>query len=67
MSVSLTAVAAPNSYSYTQKNTYQNCTDTYRVRGQAADAEGSISVDGTSLEAFGQIGSETFAFSSRCH
>jgi hypothetical protein len=66
LSVSLSAVAAPNSYSYTQKNTFENCTDTYRVRGDVADAEGSISVDGTSLSAFGQIGSETFAFSSRC-
>ena len=66
VSASIAAVSDPNSYSYTQKNTFENCTDTYRVRGDVADAEGSISVDGTSLSAYGQIGSETFAFSSRC-
>jgi hypothetical protein len=66
VSVDLTAIGSPNAYSYTQKNQYQNCTDTYRVRGQAADAEGTITVDGASLDAFGQIGSETFAFSTRC-
>ena len=66
VSVSLSAVADPSSYSYTQKSTFGNCTDTYRVRGEAADAEGSIDIDGTSLSAFGQITSESFAFSSRC-
>lgn len=66
VSVSLNAVGSPNSYSYTQKNQYQNCTDTYRVRGQAADAEGTIVLNGTSLDAFGQLGEESFAFSTRC-
>jgi hypothetical protein len=66
LSVSLSAVAEPNSYAYTQKNTFENCTDTYRVRGDVADAEGSIDIDGTSMSAYGQIGSESFAFSSRC-
>ena len=66
VSVDLSAIGSPNAYSYTQKQQFENCTDTYRVRGQAADAEGTITVDGTSLDAFGQIGSETFAFSSRC-
>jgi hypothetical protein len=66
VSLSMTAIGASNGYSYTQKQEYENCTDTYRVRGQARDAEGTISVDGTTLDAFGQIGSETFAFSSRC-
>jgi len=66
LSISLTAVSSPNAYSYTQKNQYQNCTDTYRVRGQAADAEGTIVLNGTSIDAFGQIGEESFAFSTRC-
>jgi len=66
LSVDLTAVSDPNAYSYTQKQQYQNCTDTYRVRGEASDAEGTIDVDGTTLEAFGQLGDETFAFSTRC-
>ena len=56
----------PNAYSYTQKQQYQNCTDTYRVRGEASDAEGTIDLDGTTLEAFGNLGDETFAFSTRC-
>lgn len=66
LSVSLDAVGSPNAYSYTQKNQYQNCTDTYRVRGQAADAEGTIVLNGSSIDAFGQLGSESFAFSTRC-
>jgi hypothetical protein len=65
-SADLTAVSGVNAYSYTQKNQYENCTDTYRVRGESRDAEGSIVVDGTTLPAFGQLGAETFAFSSRC-
>jgi hypothetical protein len=67
VSADLTAVSGPNAYSYTQKNQYENCTDTYRVRGEASDAEGTISFDGTTLDAFGQLGDESFAFSSRCH
>ena len=66
LSVSLDAVGSPNAYSYTQKNQYQNCTDTYRVRGEAADAEGTIVLNGASIDAFGQLGSESFAFSTRC-
>ena len=66
VSVDLAAISSPNAYSYTQKQQYENCTDTYRVRGQAADAAGTITVDGASLDAFGNIGSETFAFSTRC-
>ena len=66
VSLSLDAVAAPVGYSYTQKSTYGTCTDTQRVKGQASDAEGTMVVNGTSSAAFGQIGSETFAFSSRC-
>jgi hypothetical protein len=66
LSVSLDAVGSPNAYSYTQKNQYQNCTDTYRVRGEAADAEGTILLNGSSIDAFGQLGSESFAFSTRC-
>ena len=66
LSVSLAAVGSPNAYSYTQKNQYQNCTDTYRVRGEAADAEGTIVLNGSSIDAFGQLGSESFAFSTRC-
>ena len=66
VSVNLDAVAAPGAYSYTQKNTFQNCTDTQRVRGQASDAEGSIVLNGTSMDAFGQIGAESFTFSERC-
>jgi hypothetical protein len=60
------AIGSPNAYSYTQKQQYETCTDTYRVRGQSVDAAGTIGVDGASLDAFAQIGSETFAFSSRC-
>ena len=67
VSLSLAAISDPNSYSYTQKQEYENCVDTYRVKGQSADAEGTMVVNGSSLDAFGQIGSETFAFSSRCH
>jgi hypothetical protein len=66
LSLSLAAVSSPNSYSYTQKQQYGTCVDTYRVQGQATDAEGSIGVNGSSLSAFGQIGSESFAFSTRC-
>ncbi|MFL5684418.1 MAG: hypothetical protein ACJ77D_00010 [Chloroflexota bacterium] len=66
VSAELTAVSGLNAYSYTQKQQYQNCTDSYRVRGEASDAEGSIVVDGTTFDAFGQLGHETFAFSSRC-
>jgi hypothetical protein len=67
LSVSLTAFGSPNAYSYTQKNQFENCTDTYRVKGQAAEAEGTIVLNGVSIDAFGNIGSESFAFSSRCH
>lgn len=67
VSLSLAAISDPNAYSYTQKQEYENCVDTYRVKGQSADAEGTMVVNGSSLDAFGQIGSETFAFSSRCH
>jgi hypothetical protein len=66
VSLSLTAVSTPNAYSYTQKNQYQNCTDTFRVKGQSRDAEGTLSVNGTSQDAFGSIGAESFAFSTRC-
>ena len=66
LSVSLDAIGGSNAYSYTQKQGYENCTDTYRVRGDVADAEGTIVVNGTSLDAYGQIGAESFAYSSRC-
>ncbi|HET9520235.1 MAG TPA: hypothetical protein VFO73_04230 [Candidatus Limnocylindrales bacterium] len=66
VAMSLTAFGDPNSYSSTQKNEYGNCIDTYRIRGQASDAEGTIEIDGASLFAFGQIGEESFTFSSRC-
>jgi hypothetical protein len=66
VSLSLTAISDPNSYSYTQKYQYGTCIDTYRVRGESRDAEGSIVINGSTLDAFGQIGSETFAFSTRC-
>jgi hypothetical protein len=67
LSLSLAAIGDPNSYSYTQKNEYQNCVDTYRVKGEAADAEGTLVINGSSLAAYGQIGSESWAFSTRCH
>jgi hypothetical protein len=67
VSLSLTAIGDPIPYSYTQKSTYGSCTDTYRVKGAVADAEGTLAVNGTALSAFGQIGSEAFAFSTRCH
>jgi len=66
VSLTLAAVAAPVAYSYSQKSTFQNCTDTQRVKGQASDAEGSIVINGASMDAFGQIGAESFSFSSRC-
>lgn len=66
VAMSLTAFADPISYSSTHKEQYGNCTDTYRIRGQASDAEGTIEIDGASLFAFGQIGQETYTFSSRC-
>ena len=66
VSLSLTAVGDPIAYSYTNRNKFGNCVDTYRVRGSAADAEGTLDVNGSSLAAYGQIGSESFAFSSRC-
>ena len=66
LSLSLTAVSDPIPYSYTQRNRYGDCVDTYRVAGDAADAEGTLELDGTVLDAYGQIGSENFAFSSRC-
>lgn len=66
VAMSLIAFGDPNSYSYTQKSEYGNCVDTYRIRGQASDAEGTIEIDGASLAAFGQIGQESYTFSSRC-
>lgn len=66
VSLSLATVGAPNVYSYTQKNQFENCTDTYKVKGQSAEAEGTIVVNGTSMDAFGSIGAESFVFSSRC-
>jgi hypothetical protein len=66
LSLSLTAVSSPNAYSYTQKQQYGTCIDTYRVRGESRDAEGTVVINGSTLDAFGQIASETFAFSSRC-
>jgi hypothetical protein len=66
VSVSLTGSGDGNAYSYTQKDQFENCTDTYRVRGERAPAEGTIVLNGTEMSAFGEIGSETFAFSSRC-
>jgi len=66
VSVSLTGSGDGNAYSYTQKDQFENCTDTYRVRGERAPADGSIVLNGTEMSASGEIGSETFAFSSRC-
>lgn len=66
VSVSLTAFGDPNSYSFSQKNEFGDCVDTVRVRGESSDAEGTLTVDGTELFAFGQIGSESFAVSTRC-
>jgi hypothetical protein len=66
LSVSLSAVSASNSYSRTEKYQYGTCIDTYRVRGESRDAEGTLVINGSTLDAFGQIGSETFAFSTRC-
>ncbi len=66
VSVSLTAFGDPNSYSFTQKNEFGDCVDTVRVRGESSDAEGTLTVDGTELFAFGNIGSESFAVSTRC-
>lgn len=66
VSVDMWAIADPVPYSFTYRSSWQNCTDTYRVRGEAAEAEGTVTVDGTELAAYGQIGSETFAFSTRC-
>ena len=66
LSVSLDAVGGPTSYSRTEKYQFENCTDTYRVRGEQAQAEGTITVDGTTSDAFANIGSESFTFSSRC-
>lgn len=66
VSVDLAAVSSPTEYSRTERYQFENCTDTYRVRGSAAWAEGTIEVDGSTLAAFGEIGSETFQFSSRC-
>jgi hypothetical protein len=66
LSLSLSAVSASNSYSRTEKYQYGTCIDTYRVRGQSRDAEGSLVINGSTLDAFGQIASESFAFSTRC-
>lgn len=66
LSLSLTAIGDPIPYSYTHRDKYGDCVDTYRVAGDAADAEGTLDLDGTTLDAYGQIGSESFAFSSRC-
>ena len=66
VSADLTAVSGPNAYSYTSKNQFENCIDTYRVRGENSEAQGSIVVDGTTVDAYGQLGAETFAFSTRC-
>lgn len=60
------AIAEPVPYSYTSRSQWQNCSDSYRVRGESAEAQGTVTVDGTELAASGQIGSETFAFSTRC-
>lgn len=66
VSVSLSAIAEPVPYSFTSRSQWQNCSDSYRVRGESAEAQGTVTVDGTELAASGQIGSETFAFSTRC-
>jgi hypothetical protein len=66
VSLSLTAVGDPNSYSFSQKNEFGTCVDTVRVRGESSDAEGPLTVDGVEMVAFGQIGSESFAVSTRC-
>ena len=66
VSVDLATVGSPASYSRTERYQFENCTDTYRVRGESAPAEGTIQVDGSTLQASGEIGSESFQFSSRC-
>ncbi len=66
ISLSLTAISDPSAYSFSTKNTFDNCTDTVRVRGIVSEAEGTLTVDGTDQAAFGQIGSESFAVSTRC-
>lgn len=66
VSLSLTAIGDPNSYSFSQKNEFDTCVDTVRVRGESSDAEGTLTVDGVETAAFGQIGSESFAVSTRC-
>lgn len=66
LSVSLDAVGATNAYSRTEKYQFENCTDTYRIRGEQVQAEGTFTVDGTTLDAWANIGSESFAFSTRC-
>lgn len=66
LSVSLEAVTAPNAYSRTEKYQYESCIDTYRVRGESVQAEGTITLDGTTIDTWAVIGSESFAFSTRC-
>jgi hypothetical protein len=66
VSLSLTAVSSPNAYSFSQKNQFENCTDTVRVRGISSSAEGTLTVDGVEQSAFGSIGSESFTVSTRC-
>jgi hypothetical protein len=66
VSASLNAIASPVAYSYTQRSKFGTCTDTFRVKGSAADAEGTLTVGSTIYAASGNIGAETFAFSSRC-
>jgi hypothetical protein len=66
VSLSLSAIADPVAYSYSSKSKFDNCTDTFSVKGSAADAEGTMVVNGSSLSAQGQIGAESFTFSEHC-
>ena len=66
VSVELTAISDPVPYSFSERNTFGNCTDTVRVRGESSEAEGTLILDGDEQLVFGQIGSESFTVTTRC-
>jgi hypothetical protein len=66
LSVSLVARSEPSPYSYSFRNKFDTCTESGKVTGASVEAEGTVEVNGTSSDAFGGIGAESFTYTIRC-
>lgn len=66
VSVSLVATSDPAPYSYSYRNKFDTCTETGKVTGVSAEAQGTIDLNGSSIDAYGGIAAESFSYTVRC-